>query len=259
MLDIVVTIGIGFVLGFLIGLTGVGGGARVAPALYVILGMSYTGAVAMSLVYSIFTKIVGLIQHMRLGNVDWKLTLAYSLPAIPGAIIGSRALYAVPHLERMFALAMVAVLILVAAGMVAEASVAALASRPKPFDVEHLDAAAIVALSAVAFTVGIMLGITSVGSGSVIILSMVFLFQIPGRQMVGSNIAIALIMLVPAGLTHVLVGGLDGRRLVLMMLGSVVGTMLGSRGTTWLSDRQLKLVIAIVILISATATLIKAW
>src|SRR5688500_13262310 len=66
-LDIVVTVGIGFVLGFLIGLTGVGGGALVAPALYVILGMSYTGAVAMSLVYSFFTKIVGLVQHVRLG------------------------------------------------------------------------------------------------------------------------------------------------------------------------------------------------
>ena len=56
-MDVLIAVVLGFVLGFLIGLTGVGGGALVAPALYVILGLPYGEAVALSLIYSLFTKV----------------------------------------------------------------------------------------------------------------------------------------------------------------------------------------------------------
>ena len=259
MLEIVVTIGIGFVLGFLIGLTGVGGGALVAPALYVILGLGYSAAVSLSLIYSVFTKIVGFIQHFQLDNIDWKLTLYYSIPAIPGAVLGSRILYTAPELERVYAFAMVGILIAVALGMLAEAAVRGLASRAKPFDVERLGPRAIVAVALIGFFVGILLGVTSVGSGSVIILTMVFLFRMPARRIVGTNIAIAIVMTVPAGLTHAIVGGVETRRLLLLMAGSIAGTLLGSRGTMWLPDRQLRVAIGLILVLSAVATIIKAW
>lgn len=259
MLDTILTIAIGFVLGFLIGLTGVGGGALVAPALYVALGTSYTAAVAMSLVYSVFTKLVGFVQHLRLGNIDWKLTFVYSAPAIPGGVIGARLLYAAPAAERLFAIVMACILAGVAVLIFAEATFATLAKRKAAFDTAQLGARQVAVISVISFAVGILLGATSVGSGSVILLSMVFLFRMRARRIVGSNIAIALVMVVPAGLTHVVVGGVDIRRLVLLMLGSVVGTVLGSRGTTWLTDRQLKVAIAAIILVSAAATFLKAW
>jgi hypothetical protein len=258
-LDILVTVLIGFVLGFLIGLTGVGGGALVAPALYVILGTTYTGAVAMSLVYSVFTKIVGFVQHLRLGNIDWRLTLVYSLAAIPGAVIGAHALHAARDVERAFAIGMAMLLVAVALLILAEASIATLSNRDKPFDASRLGPGAIVVISIISFIVGVVLGITSVGSGSIIILSMVFLFRMPARRIVGSNIAIALVMVIPAGLTHVVIGGIDVRQLALLLAGSVVGTVIGSRGTTWLGDRQLKIVIALLVLVSAAATFLKAW
>jgi uncharacterized membrane protein YfcA len=66
-------------------------------------------------------------------------------------------------------------------------------------------------------------------------------------------------MVIPAGLTHVLVGGVDVRRLALLMAGSVLGTVIGSRGTTWLDDRPLKLLIAAIVLLSAIATFVKAY
>jgi len=258
-LEIVVTVGIGFVLGFLIGLTGVGGGALVAPALYVILGLGYAGAVSLSVIYSVFTKIVGFVQHLRLANVDWRLTLAYGLPAIPGAIVGSYMLHAAPHLERLFALVMVGILFVVALAMLAEAAIGTLARGARPFDVDQLGPSAIFAVASIGFFVGMLLGVTSVGSGSVVILSMVFLFRIPARRMVGTNIAIGIVMTVPAGLTHAIVGGVDVRRLVLLMAGSIAGTMLGSRGTIWLPDRQLRIAIACILVLSAVATILKAW
>ena len=259
MLEIVVTIGIGFVLGFLIGLTGVGGGALVAPALYVILGLGYSAAVSLSVIYSVFTKVVGFVQHLRLANIDWKLTLAYGLPAVPGAVVGAYVLYAAPHLERVFALLMVGILIVVALAILAEAAVGALARGARPFDSDRLGPSAIVAVVSIGFFVGILLGVTSVGSGSVVILSMLLLFRIPARRMVGTNIAIALVMTVPAGLTHALVGGVDVRRLILLMAGSIAGTLLGSRGTIWLADRQLRIAIGAILVLSAIATMLKAW
>ena len=84
----VLSVGLGFVLGFLVGMTGVGGGALVAPALYVILGVDYGQSVALSLIYSVFTKIVSAVQHLRQGTVLWKISLLYGLTAIPGTVLG---------------------------------------------------------------------------------------------------------------------------------------------------------------------------
>ncbi|MEK7422228.1 MAG: sulfite exporter TauE/SafE family protein, partial [Actinomycetota bacterium] len=171
------TVAIGGVLGFLIGLTGVGGGALVAPALYVILGMTYTEAVAASLVYSVFTKIVGFVQHQRQGTVLWHLAILYGLPAIPGAVIGSQLLYAFESAERLFALVMSGVLVIVAVFLLLEANIRRINDREKPFSPDHVGARGAVAIGLVAFAVGILLGITSIGSGSIIILSMVLLFR----------------------------------------------------------------------------------
>lgn len=246
-------------LGFLIGLTGVGGGALVAPALYVILGMTYTEAVAASLVYSVFTKIVGLVQHQRQGTVLWRMVILYGLPAIPGAIIGSQLLYAFGNAERLFALVMSGVLVLVAVFLLLEANIKRLGDRPRPLDPDHVDARGTVAIAAIAFAVGLLLGVTSVGSGSIIILTMLLLFRMSARQIVGTNIAIALVMVIPAGLTHFAAGGVRVPVLLLLLLGSLIGTVLGSRATMLVPDRALKIVMAMLILVSAVATVVRAW
>lgn len=58
-------ISIGFILGFLIGLTGVGGGALLAPALYAVLGLGYQAAVSVTLIYAVITKAFSAVQHVR--------------------------------------------------------------------------------------------------------------------------------------------------------------------------------------------------
>ena len=70
-----------------------GGGALVAPALYVVLPVSYAQAVTLSLIYSVFTKILASLQHLRQGNVSWHITRIYGVAGIPGAIMGSQLLY----------------------------------------------------------------------------------------------------------------------------------------------------------------------
>ncbi|MGH2500669.1 MAG: sulfite exporter TauE/SafE family protein, partial [Candidatus Limnocylindria bacterium] len=138
MTDAAFTVGLGFALGFVIGLTGVGGGALVAPALYILLGLSFAQAVGLSLVYSVFTKVVGLLQHRRQGTVHWRLTLLYGSAGIPGALLGSWALYATRGAETFFALLMSAVLGAVAILLLLEANAGALAGRRRPLDTDRL-------------------------------------------------------------------------------------------------------------------------
>jgi uncharacterized membrane protein YfcA len=252
---------LGFVLGFLIGLTGVGGGAVVAPALYVVLGLNYREAVGLSLVYSLFTKIFGAAQHMRQGTVRWKLTLLYGLTGVPGAVLGSQIMYWArgSEAERLFPFFMSAILLIVSALMAMETGLAALAAREKPFSADRISPLGGLAIAGFQLVVGVLVGLTSVGSGSLVILSMLYLFRMSARDIVGSNIVISLIMVVPAGLTHYVAGGVSWRLLGLLLLGSVAGAVLGSRTTLLLPERALKLTIVLLIVVGAVATLIKAW
>lgn len=258
-MDWLITVPLGAALGFFIGLTGVGGGALVAPSLYVILGLSYQDAIALSLVYSLFTKIVGAIQHVRQGTVLWKLTLLYGLAGVPGAVLGSHAIYRVgPATERIFPYVMAGLLVTVALLILLETALRSLAEREKPFSPDALTGWTIAAIVVIQLFVGVLLGITSVGSGSLVILSMLYLFRMTARQIVGSNLVIALIMVIPAGLTHLGLGGIRVSLLVLLMIGSIAGTVVGARMAMRLPERVLKLIIAVLLLAGAVATVLRA-
>jgi uncharacterized membrane protein YfcA len=106
--------------------------------------------------------------------------------------------------------------------------------------------------------VGVLLGITSVGSGSLVILSMFYLFRMRAAEIVGSNLVIALMMVIPAALTHYVAAGVNWPLVAVLLVGALVGAALGARATLMLPERALKLVIVALILASAAATVVKA-
>jgi len=240
-------------------LTGVGGGALVAPALYAVLGLPYADSVGLSLLFSIFTKIFGAAAHLRQGTVLWPVTLLYGLTGIPGAVAGSWLIHrAGAHGERVFPLVMVAVLVLVAVLLLLETGVRSIAAWQKPLSPEALTWPGVVVVGAVQLVVGMLLGVTSVGSGSLVILSMVYLFRMTAQQIIGSNIVIALIMVIPAGLTHALAAGVRWPLLGLLLAGSLLGAVAGARVTARLPERELKLAIVVLVLAAALATWLRA-
>ncbi|HEX2501474.1 MAG TPA: sulfite exporter TauE/SafE family protein [Methylomirabilota bacterium] len=260
MTELLAAVPLGFVLGVLIGLTGVGGGALVAPTLYVVLGRSYAEAVALSLVYSFLTKIASAVQHVRQGTVHWRLSLLYGLTGIPGAIVGSRLVYAgTASTPRLLALLMGAILLFAAALIALDTRIASLMAWEKPFSPNDLGWPIRLAVALIQLVVGALLGLTSVGSGSLVILSMVYLFRMSAREIIGSNIVIALLMVVPAGLTHYLTAGVPGALLGALLIGSLGGALIGARMTMWFPDRPLKLATAGLIALGAVATIVKAW
>jgi uncharacterized protein len=258
--EILTPVLLGAVLGFLIGLTGVGGGALVAPVLFVVLGLSYQEAVALSLIYSSFTKIVGAAQHLRQGTVVGNVTLLYGLTGVPGAIFGSRMVYAAtPAVQAAFPFVLGGVLILVSALLAMETRVSQLAARAKPFSRKRLTWPAVVTVTAIQLGVGILMGLTSVGSGSLVILSMLWLFEMPAKLIVGSSLVIALIMILPAAATHFVAAGVGWATLTPMLAGSAGGAVLGSRTVFLMRERDLKLAIAALVMLGGIATIVKAW
>jgi len=150
--------------------------------------------------------------------------------------------------------------LLVVAGLILlETGVRAIAAREKPFSPHRIGWGGTLAIGAFQLVVGALMGLTSIGSGSLVILSMVYLFRMSAREIVGSNIVIALIMVVPAGLTHYLARGVDWRLLAVLLLGSFGGAVLGSKSAMILPDRALKLAIAALIVLGAVSTIAKAW
>ena len=252
-------VAVGFILGFLIGLTGVGGGALIAPAMYAILGYSYQSAVAVSLVYAVVTKFVSAVQHVRQGTVLWRITLVYGVLGIPGGILGSRLVYLIEGAtERLLPFLMSGVLTLVAGLIAWEARDGTPGGRKRPFSPFDISFRGVVLIAVLQFFVGTLLGATSVGAGSIVILSLFYWFPMNARQVVGSNIIIAMIMATPAWFTHLAFAGIDWRLLGWLMVGSVGGAVLGAKSTMLLPERQLKFVVAGLIFIGALATFAKA-
>jgi uncharacterized membrane protein YfcA len=252
-------IALGFVLGFLIGMTGVGGGALVAPALYVVLGLGYQEAVALSLVYAFVTKIISALQHARQGTVVWRITLLYGLCGVPGAVVGSYLMYAVGSSEAFLPYLLSAVLFVVSVLILVEGRQVGSKQKAKPFSPHEIGAREILTVLLIQTVVGLLLGVTSVGAGSLVIVSMLYLFRMSVKEVIGSNIFIALIMVVPAGLTHQLSGGLNWTLLGLLMTGSFAGAVLGPKVTVVASDRVLKTLIAVLVAVAGLLTAIKAW
>ena len=161
--------------------------------------------------------------------------------------------------QRIFPFVMGGVLLLVSLLMLVEAGIRSIGAREKPFSPDRITWAGALAIGGFQLFVGALMGLTSIGSGSLVILSMVYLFRMSAREIVGSNIVIALIMVIPAGLTHYLAGGVDWRLLALLLVGSFGGAILGSKCTMILPDRTLKMAIIGLIVAGAVSTIVKAW
>jgi uncharacterized membrane protein YfcA len=196
---------------------------------------------------------------VRQGTVLWPLTVLYGLTGIPGAIGGSWLVHlAGVRGERIFPYVLVAVLLMVAAMLLLEAGIRSIAAWEKPLSPHAITWRVVVMIGAFQLVVGVLLGVTSVGSGSLVILSMIYLFRMTAQQIVGSNIVIALIMVIPAGLTHALTGTTHWSLLGLLLSGSLVGAVAGARVTLRCPEQWLKVAIVLLVLLAAVATALRA-
>ena len=246
----------GLVVGFIVGLTGVGAGALMTPLLVLVFGVSPAIAVGTDLLYAAITKSAGAWVHSRRGNVDWSLVCWLAAGSIPAALLTLAGLNAAGVKSGQFS-----VLITTALGgaLILTALTLAFNERLRFGRARGGHAAIrsgrfrIPATLATGATLGVLVTLTSVGAGALGMVALIALYpRLPTAKLVGSDIAHAVPLTLVAGLGHaVLLGNIDYAMLASLLMGSLPGIYLGSHAAGTVPEKILRNALAVVLLLVA--------
>ncbi len=222
---------IGFVVGVLIGMSGVGGGVLLLPVLIFGLRVPAIVAVGSDAVFNFFTKVPASLLHLKKGTVRRKVVLALALGSIPGSIGGVKLLMHIRHLYgdgvNSFIKTTVGVLLIVIPTLLLfqkkiEERVANRPPSPRGF----------MGMVLIGLVAGFLVGMTSVGSGSIIMMLLLLFYSFPPKVNVGTDIVHAVLLTGVTGLLHFQLGNVDSGLVVSLLIGSIPGGLLGSHLST---------------------------
>lgn len=242
----------GFLVGLVVGLTGVGGGALMTPILVLLFGLSPASAVGTDLWFAAITKIVGGTIHGQRGGVDWQVVRRLwwgSLPAALGTLAWLHAAGAKSPVDTTIKVVLGGVLLATAAAMAFKPQLHAWGSRlrvQEPSRFKRWQPAATVAAGAL---LGFLVTLTSIGAGALGAVMLLYLYplrMVPGR-LVGTDIVHAVPLTLVAGAGHLAMGNVDLSLLGLLLVGSVPGVTLGALAGGRVSESRLRHAIAFVI------------
>lgn len=239
---------VGLVVGALVGLTGVGGGSLLTPVL-VWLGTPVPAAVGTDLAANGAMKLVGAAVHHRQRTVAWPWARTLALGGVPGAVLGSWLLAGLkadpgwsPLLRHFLGAALVlATLASLAQGLVRR-------GRARPDEGQAAPARPGFAAFAAGAATGFLVGLTSVGAGSLVAPVLFLLSPLSPREVVGTDIASSLFVTTAAALAHASIGTVKWGLAANLLLGAVPGTWLGSRLALVVPRRPLRWAISGLIL-----------
>jgi len=250
---LVVLFGLG--VGVLIGLTGIGGGSLMTPLLILVVGVQPVVAIGTDLAYGAITKTVGGWRHLRNGTVDLGVSKWLAFGSVPGALAGVALLERL-NLDVTVVLALVAVALLIVAVAILVRAIVQIAPRERlevPLDRRTKTAAVLVG-----GVLGLVLGLTSVGSGALIGPALILLFRLTPVRVVGTDVFHAAILLWAAGLAHWAGGNVDVGLMATILLGSLPGVWVGTALVGRVPAGVLRPVLGCVLLGSALGVLTKA-
>jgi uncharacterized protein len=242
----------GFLIGCLVGVTGMGGGSLLTPILVIFFGFKPTLAVGTDILHGAIFKSFGAVRHRRLGTVHLRLVLWMFLGSGPMSLLGVSVATWLSHhygsAETIEAYAVGIALVIGGLGLVAKTFIR-IGVQPDdaPFLLTNRDRVIAVALGA---TCGFVVGLTSVGSGTFFGLVMVMVFPLTVAKIVGTDIFHAALLLWVAGFGHLVAGNVDLHAMAWLLLGSIPGILLTSQFTLKVPDRALRLGLAAVLMLS---------
>jgi hypothetical protein len=238
---------LGLVVGTLVGMTGVGAGSLVTPAL-ALSGVPAAVAVGTDLAYAAVSKSFGALVHGLQRTLDLRIAARLAAGSVPAAAIAIAALAATgAHAHSgVFTLALAGALLLTAVALlVGRARVAALAARYEA-RVAPSRGALTVAAGAV---LGTLVALSSVGAGALGAVLLVALYpSMPAARIAGVDIAHAVPLTLVAGLGHWWLGTVDFALVATLLLGSVPGIVAGSLLAGRLPDVLVRRLLALVLL-----------
>lgn len=218
---------IGLVVGTLIGLTGLGGGVLLLPLLIFGLRVPAIIAVGSDAAFNFLTKIPSGIVHLRKGTVRRKVVLALASGSIPGSILGVRFLQ---HLRIVYGAgvndfiktAVGVLLILVSTLLLLQRRIEAQVANRPPTKKSFLG------MAVIGLVAGFLVGMTSVGSGSIIMMLLLLFYSYPPKVMVGTDIVHAVLLTGCTSLLHFRLGNVEPSLVGYLLIGSIPGGLVGS-------------------------------
>jgi len=238
-------------VGFIVGLTGMGGGALMTPMLVLVFGISPAAAVSSDLVAAVIMKPVGGGVHLRRGTVNLGLVKWLVLGSVPSAFLSVWALQRFADPARVNSIVQWAVggaLLLASVAMVAKGAFSGRrreAGASVPIDVRPVRTVLIGVFG------GIVVGLTSVGSGSLMMVMLMILYPtLVASELVGTDLVQAIPLVAAAALGHILFGQVEFGLTTSLVLGSVPGVYLGARLSSRSPDHIIRPILALVLILS---------
>jgi uncharacterized protein len=241
---------VSFGVGIVVGLTGMGGGALMTPAL-IFLGVNPTTAVANDLVAASVNKSVGAAVHWRHGSPNLKLAMWLIIGSVPTAFAGAFIIDAMGTTsdQEQFVTTAIGCALLFTAATYAIRMYIQLRYVTSGNTLEQMNPPLRpVPTLLVGMVGGLLVGVTSVGSGSLIMVALLLLYPtLSALKLVGTDLVQAVPLVLSAAISHVLVSGVEWSVLIPLIVGGTPGTFIGARIANWVSQSVIRRGIVIVL------------
>jgi uncharacterized membrane protein YfcA len=244
----------GFLVGMLVGMTGVGGGSLMTPLLILLFGVHPSTAVGTDLLYAAATKTVGSTVHGLARSIDWRVVRRLATGSVPATMI-TLSLLSLLNLNGETVSSLITLVLSVAlfttAAVLIFGGPLVNAYRARVKELDPARTATITVL--VGALLGVLVSISSVGAGAIGVVALVMLYpQMPIARIVGSDIAHAVPLTLIAGIGHWMMGSVDLHIIASLLVGSLPGIVLGSFFAHRVPERALQVVLAITLFVVAS-------
>ena len=245
----------GAMTGFLVGLTGGGGGALMTPILLLFLGVAPTTAVATDLWFAVVTKLVAARFHWRAGEVDWQVARRLWLGSLPTALfMGILAVnrghaHPLPWLSTFIG----SLVMITALGIMISPALLKLGKRERLAHPESFKSVQPVLTVLVGALLAVCVSLTSIGAGALgsVLLLYLYPLRMKPHRLVATDIVHAIPLAIVAGLAYLLGGDVDLHMLLAMLAGSLPAVIAGSLLAGRLQARQVQVAMALCLLMAA--------
>lgn len=251
----------GFVVGLMVGLTGIGGGALMTPILVLVFGTVPKAAVGTDLFFAAITKLAGVAMHARQGTIDWQVCRRLAAGSLPAALLTGLLLHmrapADPRMNAIIMSALAGMLIVTAIGVFLKDRLHAVGKNLRLKKTERFKTlqAPLTVLAGV--VLGVVVTLTSVGAGALGTVIMLYLYplRLTSTKVVGTDLAHAIPLALVAGLTHLWAGNVNYTLLATLLAGSIPGVIIGAWCSTKMAEKMLSKLLALLLLVAGVKIL----
>ncbi|WP_119066522.1 sulfite exporter TauE/SafE family protein [Rubrobacter indicoceani] len=260
------TVLFGLLVGFLVGLTGVGGGSLMSPYLLAI-GVPAPTAIGTDLIFATITKLFGSASHYRLKSINFQVVLYLALGSVPAGLLGVvtvnwlQTVLPAETVEYYLKTAIGSVVVFVGATLILRFFIP---ERGERGDTPVWDGFSKMTLKRRTLTVvlgafaGYLVGLTSIGSGTLIAIILLLLYPLATSVVVGTDIAHATILSLVVGVAHAASGNVNFGLVGTLLIGAVPGVLVGSRLTKVVPGNLLRGILAAMLIFVGTRLVLTA-